>query len=423
MSIKFKEYIYFREGKENFEQPHEIKADPPMKIPDGIKRLAEVFTKAKEVAIGKEIDTKAGGEKNVTLKAKKLYIYGGAVRDYLLGHTPNDYNLRTDAHPQEVEKILQQAKPPIRIMKQDSKEGVTQVSVDGEEYKIETLKKKSENPEEETAFSANTAEDCENCDFTINGLYYDISANKIIDHTGGIRHIKDGTIKFIGDAEEKLKKKGNTKYRMMRFMNTVPNGRIDDETRQAVTKASGDEDDTPPEEIRHEFLRGLEHAHSNVKRYLKSYEEIGLLGKVFPNLEVSTDIPDCGTCKNRAIVLAYLLKANKPSKLVKKLKELKYSDREVKDAVYLINLLWFAPDHVYDFKKELLNTSLTKRQIVDFAKMNKLDKHMIEKLINYQLQINGGEVAEKEGLQGDMLRSRIKKMEADNFKKSLSSED
>lgn len=414
--VKYKENT---ENQVNLDQPHEIKADPPMKFPDGIKRLAEAFKKAKEVAIGKEIDSKAGGEKDVTLKSKKLYIVGGAVRDYLLGHTPKNYDLATDAHPEEVLHILKACKPSVQVKKQDEKKGITWVSLDGEEYEIHTLSKKSNNPEENgDVFTTNPGEDCDKRDFTINALYYDIIGNKIIDHCGGIRHLKDGEIKPIGKGEEKLK--GVGKYRMMRFMNTVPNGRIDDDTKKSLHKVAGDDEDTSPEKIREEFLKGLEHAHSNVKRYITSYSESGLLSKVFPGLQISDDIPDCPTCKNRVIVLAFLLKKNKPAKLVKCLKELKYTDREIKDAVYLINLLWFAPDYVYDFKRELINTSLTKRQMVDWAKLNKLDKGMIEKLIDYQLQINGNEVAEKEGLDGDMLRGHIKKLEADNFKKSLS---
>ncbi len=418
MPLKFTQFINFREGKENFEQPHEIKAEPPMKIPDGIKRLADAFKKSKEVSLGKEIDSNVGGEKDITIKAKKLYIVGGAVRDYMLGHTPRNYDLATDAHPMEVEQILRQARPAIRILKQDPKKGITHISVDGEDYELHTLKKKSENPDEGDIFTANPGDDCENRDFTINALYYDIIGNKIIDHCGGIRHLQDGEIKPIGKPDEKMKD-GMTKYRAMRFMNTVPNGKIDDNTRQALSKVAGEDDDVPPEKVREEFLRGLEHAHSDVRKYIKSYADHGLLEKVFPKLKLTSELPECGTCKNRAIILAYLLKDNRPAKLVQKLKELKYTDREIKDAVYLINLLWFAPDHIYDFKKELLNTSLTKRQILDWAKMNNLDKDMVEKLVNYNLRVNGGDLAEKEGLQGDQLRSRIKSMEADEFKKTL----
>jgi len=418
----FTSFVRFKENKELFSQPHEIKADPPMKVPDGIKRLADAFKNSKEVPIGKEIDPKAGGEKDVKLKSKKLYIVGGAVRDYLLGRTPKNYNLATDAHPEEVLHIIKNAKPAIHVLKQDPKKGVTKISVDGEDYEIHTLKKKSENPEEEFTFTTNCAEDSENRDLTINAMYYDIAGNKIIDHCGGIRHLQNGDIKFVGKASDKLKENGMVKYRAMRFMNTIPNGKFDNETAEAFKKAaSEDEDmDTTPDKIRDEFLNALENAHSNVAKVIKSYESHGLLEKVFPKLKLDTNLPE-GVGKNRAIILACLLKNNQPSKLVPKLKELRYTDREIKDAVYLINLLWFAPDYVYEFKKELLNTGLTKRQIIDWAKLNKLDREMVEKLVDYNLKVNGTDLAEKEGLQGDDLKNRVKELEAHEFKRTLRS--
>jgi tRNA nucleotidyltransferase/poly(A) polymerase len=419
MGCNFTNFVNYKEGKDTAAiEPHVIKADPPMKIPAGLKRLAEAFKKAKEVSIGKEIDTKAGGEKDVTLKAKRLFIVGGAVRDHMLNHTPKNFDLATDAHPEEVTKILQAAKPSIQIVKQDPKKGCTTVKVDGESYEIQTLKKKSDNKEEGDVFTAEPGEDSQSRDYTVNALYYDICANQIIDHVGGLRHLQDGTVKAIGGAD-KLKADGMTKFKGMRLLNTMPNGKFDDETKAAMDKHSGDDEDLNPEKVREEFLRGLEHAHSDVKKYIQSYAQQGLLAKVFPKLQISKDVPD-SISKSRPLVLAFLLKDNKPSKLVPALKALKYSDREIKDAVYLINLLWFAPDFVYEFKKELLNTSLTRRQILDWAKLVKLDKGMIEKLVDYQLRINGDNVPKSPGEDATASREKIKKMEADEFKKTLS---
>jgi len=425
VSYKFSDYLVIKEGNvsgsTNFEQPHEIKADPPMKVPEGLQRLAEAFKKSKEVPIAKEIDPKAGGEKDVTLKSKKLYVVGGAVRDYMLGQTPRNYDLCTDAHPEEVVRIMKNSKPAITVLKQDPKNGVVKVSVDGEEYEINTLCKKG--TEGEKIFSTNTADDTQNRDLTINSLYYDLIGDKIVDHVGGIRHLKDGVVKFNGKASEKLKENPMHRFRAVRFANQHPNGKIDDEDKKVMAAMSDDDSDSdlPPDKVREEFLRGLENAHTNTKKFLKSYEEMGLLQKVFPKLELSLDFPD-QLPKSRAIILACLLKDNKPAKLVARLKELKYTDREVKDAVFLINLLWFDANFIYDFKKEILNTSLTKRQIVDWAKMNQLDKNLIEKLVDYKLQVNGNDLIDREGLQGDELRDRIRGLEAENFKKTLREE-
>lgn len=417
---KFKEYVCFKEGKENFEQPHVITADPPMKLPTGIERISEAFKKSKEVPIGKEVDSKAGGEKDVTMKGRKFFIVGGAVRDYLLGHTPSNYNLATDAHPDEVERVMMHSRPPIQVIKKDPKEGIVRVNVDGETYNIETMRLPTQaNPEGGVTFTTNPQEDSTRRDVTVNALYYEPSSKKIYDFTGGLRHLKDGTIKFIGNAKDSIQEDGMRKYRYARMLNKIPGAKPDPETKDAISKHVGDGDELPPEKIRDEFWRGMEDLHTNAAKYLQTYNDLGLLKTVFPKLELSLDFPDCKTCKSRPIVLASLLKNNKPPKLVATLKELKYTDREIKDAVFLVNLLLFKPEYVYDFKKEMMATSLTKRQIVDWAKINKLDMDLIERLVGHKFTVNPTEVMEKDGVSGEELNQRIRKMEAQAFMRAM----
>lgn len=418
---KFTKFVCLKEGNEIEDQPHVITANPPMKLPSGIERIVEAFKKSKEVPIGKEVDASAGGEKNVTMKSKKIFIVGGAVRDFLLGHTPNNYNLATDAHPDEVEKIMMNSRPPIQVVKKDAKNGTVRVNVEGETYDIETMRLPTSD-EGGSTFTTNPAEDMTRRDVTINALYYEPSSKKIYDYTGGLRHIKDGTVKFIGKVGDSLKKDGMLKYRYARMLNKVPNAKADDATKEAIAKHMSDgEDDLPPEKIRDEFWRGLEDLHTNPKKYLKTYNDLGLLQTVFPKLELTFDFPDCKTCKSKPIVLASLLKNNKPTKLVEQLRFLKYNDREIKDAVFLINLLLFKPAYVYDFKRELLNTSLSKRQIMDWAKINGLDEETIEQLVDYKLSANPGEVMDQEGLEGDNLKNRLRGLEAKSFMKGMSS--
>jgi hypothetical protein len=267
-SFSFKDYVFLKEGNDNFDQPHIISADPPMKIPNGIERLAEAFKKSKTVPIGKEVDSKSGGEKDVTMKSKKLFIVGGAVRDHLLGHTPKNYNLVTDAHPDEIERILKSMNPPIQIIKKNNKEGTVKVSVDDETYTIETMKVPGSN-----AFTINPSEDSQRRDVTINALYYEPSTKKIYDYTGGLRHLKDGNVKLIGKAEDRIKDNGMIKYRFARMLNKVPNGKTDNATKTAISKTESEE--SSPEEIRDEFWRGVEDLHSNLPNYLKTYSDLG----------------------------------------------------------------------------------------------------------------------------------------------------
>ena len=417
---RFTSFINLKEGTAGDLDPHVETPEKPLKLPSGIERLAEAFKKSKEVPLAKEVDSKAGGEKNVTMKSKKLFVVGGAVRDFLLGHTPSNFDLATDAHPDEVERICLNAKPAIQVLKKDAKGGTVRVSVEGETYDIETMRLPM-GKENSTTFTTNPGEDSTRRDVTINSLYYEISSKKIYDYTGGLRHLKDGAVKFIGRPEDRIAEDGMRKYRYARMLNKVPGATADKETKDAIVKHQSDGDDLPPEKIRDEFWRGMEDLHSNAVRYLKTYQDLGLLQTVFPKLELSLDFPDCKTCKSRPIVLASLLKNNKPQKLVDTLKELKYSDGEIKNAVFLINLLLFKPEYVYEFKKQLLKSSLTKRQIMDWVKMNKLDAEIIEKLVDHKLSVNPSETSEKEGLQGDDLQNRVGGLEAKAFMKSMRS--
>jgi len=413
---RFKEFICFKEGKENLEQPHIISSDSPMKLPAGITRIIEAFKKSKEVPIGKEVDSKSGGEKDVTLKSKKIFIVGEAVRDFLLGHTPRTYDIATDAHPDEVERIIKHAKPPIQVVKKDSKNGVVKVSIDGETYNIETMKLPGDD-EGNITFTTNPKEDSERKDVTINSLYYEPSSNKIYDYTGGLRHLKDGTIKMIGKAKDRIKKDGMSKFRYARMLNKVPNAKMHDDDKEAMSDEIDSE--LPPEKIRDEFWQGMEDLHTNAAKYLKTYNEMGLLKQVFPGLELTLDFPECKTCKSKPLVLASLLKNNKPVKLVEKLRDLKYTDRDIRDAVFLINLLLFKPDYISDFKTEMTKTSLTKRQIMDWAKINNLDTNMIEKFLTHQISTDPMDVHGREGLVGNDLKDRVRRMEAMAFMKAM----
>lgn len=366
--INFKQFVLFKEN--NLDQPHVISADPPMKIPHGITRLAEAFKNSKQIPIGKEVDTKAGGEKDITMKSKKLYIAGEAVRDYMLGHTTKGYELVTDAHPDEIERICQGTKPPINILKKTK--DFVEVQVEGQSYKIETMK----NPGGE--YTSDPREDVKRRHLTSDSLYYDISGKKIIDYTGGSRHIQSGEVKFQGDISEKMKEDG-VKFQYARMLHKIPNAKIDDNVKKVIQDIQTEDS---PKKVKEEFWKGLEDLHANPQKYLQTFQELGLLNSVFPKLNIDTDFPNS---KSRSIVIASLLKNNAPVKIINQLKELGYSDREIKDSLFLINLLMYRKEHYNIFKQKLLQTSLTKRQIIDWAKQNDLNLEDVEDLINGQM--------------------------------------
>lgn len=361
----FKKFVLVKEGKEHLEEPHIISSDPPMRIPNGLQKIVEAFKESKKVPLSKEVDPKGGGEKFVTMRGKKLYIVGGAVRDFLLKRTPRDYNLVTDAHPKEIEKICKF----FNIDIVDVSSGKVTVRSRGETYEIETMK--SGDNEGKPMFVIDPKDDVQRRDLTINALYYDTSSHKIIDHTGGIHDLKNGESRIIGNPDEKLKDH-KTALRYARFSNLLPNGKKNNKLKDGVAKKM-DSGDVDVKDAKEEFWKGVNHLHSNVPSFVKSWKEMKILPIIFPGLDVSGDAIDLPTGRSRAVLLASILRNNGPQKISSILPELGYTDRDVKDVVFLINLPKLTKENLDQFKNKLLRTGLTKRQVKDWATALKLE--------------------------------------------------
>ena len=184
------------------------------------------------------------GEINPKLKKKGLYLVGGAVRDHLLGKTPKDYDLATDAGPDEIRLILrnagfQETKPQggggknaptnpryekhpeagqknkifyAKGWDRAGKEFVIGARVNGEEFEIATFRKDSKGGDGRTPYNmefGSLEDDSAKRDFTVNSMYIPLTsadgANaKLIDPHGGAHHLRAGQIEFVGNPKDRL---------------------------------------------------------------------------------------------------------------------------------------------------------------------------------------------------------------------------
>ena len=109
----------------------------------------------------------------------KLYVVGGAVRDALLGKTPKDYDLATDAVPDKVEEMMRKA--GFRTLPTGKAFGVINVFTDQGEYEIATLREDIGSGRRPDAVSFTDIEgDVKRRDLTINALFYDIYITDIL---------------------------------------------------------------------------------------------------------------------------------------------------------------------------------------------------------------------------------------------------
>lgn len=148
-----------------------------------------------------------------------LYLVGGAVRDVLLNKLPKDFDVATDANPDEIQKILIDA--DIKQQSQGVDFGVI-VAKMSEDIEIATFRTDESNNSGEmkdisVKFGATIEEDVKRRDLTINGLFFDISNKQIIDLVGGIDDLKNGIIRTIGKPEDRFKEDNLRKLRAVRF--------------------------------------------------------------------------------------------------------------------------------------------------------------------------------------------------------------
>ena len=153
-------------------------------IPQSVKDLHELF--------------KAGG--------KKLYLVGGAVRDFLTGDKPKDFDLATDALPDEVLGIIGDK---YRTNLQGKAFGVVVVFTKDqpEGMEIATFREdtsKGRNPE--VKLGVTIEQDVRRRDISFNGLFFDLDTNEIVDLVGGQQDLKDGVTRMIGDPSERFEK-------------------------------------------------------------------------------------------------------------------------------------------------------------------------------------------------------------------------
>jgi poly(A) polymerase len=139
---------------------------------------------------------------------------GGCVRDMLLGREPHDFDLATDAAPEQVEGIFTHSLPIGKAF------GVITVQHDGFSFEVATFRRDgvSVDGRHPMSIEFSTIEaDARRRDFTINGMSYDPISDTLHDFVGGERDLKAGVVRFIGDAEERIQEDSLRVLRAIRF--------------------------------------------------------------------------------------------------------------------------------------------------------------------------------------------------------------
>ncbi|MCB1098714.1 MAG: CCA tRNA nucleotidyltransferase [Verrucomicrobiae bacterium] len=179
------------------------------------------------------------------------YFAGGCVRDQLLGHSPKDYDIATDARPDRIKQLFRHAHGV------GAHFGVMLVKNGGHVTEIATFRRDGDYADgrrpDSITFAA-AEEDAQRRDFTVNGLFYDPLADEIIDHVDGRADLEKRILRAISTPSQRFEEDHLRLMRAVRF-SAVLGFEIEPATWNAVCAQSASLARISIERVRDEFSR------------------------------------------------------------------------------------------------------------------------------------------------------------------------
>ncbi len=213
------------------------------------------------------------------------YFTGGWVRDFVLKKPSDDIDIATSASVEEVQRLFPKTIPVGVAF------GIVIVVQDGHQFEVATFRKDRGYVDGRRPVGIDPAtpeEDAQRRDFTINGMFYDPVQDKIFDYVDGMKDLKKGIIRAIGDPKARFLE---DRLRMMRAVrySTRFNFPIESDTLQAIlSQASSLLPSVAMERIWQEFKKMSQFAHFDTG--LLILHQLRLLQTIFPQLkDVSTE--------------------------------------------------------------------------------------------------------------------------------------
>src|SRR5882762_7657113 len=212
-------------------------------------------------------------------RGHQAFLVGGCVRDLLLGKNPKDYDVTTDARPDEVTSLF----PRSGLV--GVQFGVVLVRDDGAQVEVATFRSDHAYTDgrhpAQVHFETDPRQDVLRRDFTINALLLDPVNNQVLDFVGGRDDLGAGVVRAIGDPETRFREDHLRLLRAVRFAARL-NYQIEAGTMQAVQRLHGLIRKVSAERVRDELVRIL--TEGGARRGFELLDESGLLADILPEV-------------------------------------------------------------------------------------------------------------------------------------------
>ena len=209
----------------------------------------------------------------------RALLAGGCVRDMVMGLEPRDYDVVTDAGPEEVSRLFQ------KTQEVGARFGVVRVRVGDRHYEVARFRKdvgQADGRHPDRVVYSDEREDARRRDFTLNGMFYDPVMREIIDHVGGQVDIRNRLVRAIGDPDQRFAEDHLRLMRAVRFAARYHYA-IEDETRGAIRRQSHDISGVSRERIRDELLKIL--TEGGAPLGVRLLIDLGLMQHIIPDVD------------------------------------------------------------------------------------------------------------------------------------------
>ncbi len=220
----------------------------------------------------------------------QAWIVGGGVRDLLLGLKPKDFDVATDATPEQVRKLFRRSRIIGRRFQ------IVHVLHGRETIEVSTfrsLQPAAETDEHGRVLRDNVwgtqAEDAARRDFTINALYYDPVSDTLLDYHDGVKDMKQRTLRMIGDPASRYREDPVRMLRVARFAAKL-GFTVEPKTQQPIRELKELLHNVPAARLFDEMLKLL--LSGNAMACVQELRRQGLHHGLLPMLDVILEQPD-----------------------------------------------------------------------------------------------------------------------------------